>query len=221
MQGGDVSIWSQIFSFQTLIAATVSGIITVVGFYIKEHIDKRGSRRKYILDNGYVIHERLRDNLRDFLKEEPIFKYADVPSKASESLKNRAKASYQTYKVESKKDLFSALNEITLYSAAFDDFEKRLIPDIRKVSKLSIPPVQAIADKIEALFLDSKGDEQFFGELMQEELDPGYELTKYSASQKAYIEYKQEIYKQLFWIEMYPLLLKLQTKIERVVKLQL
>ena len=75
--GNETSFLDALLSWQTLIAAVVSAAITITGIYIKGQVERKSSSRKYILDNAYTIHERLHDNLRNFLRNDNREQFLD------------------------------------------------------------------------------------------------------------------------------------------------
>ncbi len=215
------ALTSQITIFQTLISGVISALMVIVGLFIKDYFERTNSRRNYIRDNGYLVHERLRDNLRGFLRSDS-YTFLLLPKKVSKEDRIMLNISYQSFEVGSK-EVFSHFNEITLYQQEFQYFEKSLLQDILKVSKLSIPRVQKVATEIEDLYDKTKaGDETlsniFIDEFMHSSRDINYQPT---TTQKSYFNFINEAHKKIFWIEVQGLLLKLEKEIERVVKLQL
>lgn len=208
--------FSQISTIQTLISAGVSAFFVVLGILIQQYFAKKNSTNNYIIDKGYGIHKRLRDNLRSFLRSD-VYRSLSLPNKVSKEDKIKLNSSFQSYLPE------SVWEEVTLYQDQFENFEKELIGDILKVSTLSVRRIQKIATKIENLYEQTKEGEDILNELFQEEFfntseDYARPLTD---KEKNYWRLKQEIHKKIFWIEAQQLLLKLETEIERVVRLKL
>lgn len=215
-----VVLMDQITSFQTLISAVISAFIVIVGIFIKDYLDGNRSKRNYIIDNGYGVHERLRDNLRGLLRSDS-YSWLMLPKNVSDEDKKVVNMSYASYK-NMKEDILQ-WNEVTLYGEEFKHFEKELISDISKVSKLSVPRVQKIASQIEDLYDKTKAEESTLNDLFQDELffsayEENRDLTE---SEKSYIQLVEETHKKIFLVEVQSLLLKLEKEIERVVKLQL
>ncbi|MEK7095178.1 MAG: hypothetical protein AAB917_00795 [Patescibacteria group bacterium] len=212
----------QINTFQTIISAGVSAVMVVIALFLKEYLDKKTSKRNYIIDKSYAIHERLRDNLRGMLQDIG-HSYYFLLKKVTKEDKSNVNMSYGTYELKSTKDVFSSFNEVTSYQQEFEYFRDTLLQDILKVSKLSIPRVQKIATKIEALYSQTMAGEEVLQDLFQDELQPrmthfGYKLSE---TEKSYTKFIQEAHKKIFLIEAQKLLQKLEKEIERVVKLRL
>jgi len=217
-----LTLLNQVSSFQTLISAVISACIVIIGIFITEFFNKKTSNRNYIIDHGYEIHERLRDNLKNFLRTEPYI-YIPISDKVSKENITDLNISYESFEKNFKKeDVFSNFHEITSYQLMFDDFQKLLIKDIIKVSKLSIPKVQKIATKIEALYDETKQEEELLSDGFQDDFIDVFEQgIQLNDVQKSYIKFIEESHKKIFWIRVNKLLLKLEKEIERVVKLQL
>jgi hypothetical protein len=215
-------IIGQISAFQTLISAGISALIAVLLFWGKAWMDKKNSHQKFIIDNGYKIHERLRDNLKGFLRDE-LHNVLSLPSKVSQEDRSKLKISYETYKKESQSKVFSNFNEVSLYQEEFLKFEKLLLKDIVKVSKLSIPRVQKVASKIEEVYDNTKFQEEFLNDTFHDAFMYNFRDidNPFNETEQGYITFIQESHKKIFWIEVQKLLLKLEKEIERVVKFHL
>jgi hypothetical protein len=219
-----ITTLSQISAYQTLISAVISAFIVIVGLFIKEYFERNRSRKNYIRDVGYATHERLRDNLRGFLRSDS-YVFLLIPNKVSAADEARLNMSYKNFEAGSRGGgVFSDFSEVTLYQQQFEYFEKTLLPDILKVSKLSVPRVQKVASQIEDLYDETKAEESTLSDLWQDELtwardgDMGPVITE---KERSYIQFIREAHKKIFWVEAQKLLLKLEKEVERVVKLQL
>lgn len=218
------TILSQLNTFQTLISGLISVLIAVVALFVKEHFDRKASKRNYIRDNGYAIHERLKDNLKKLLRSEPRGTFTSLPTKVSKDDEANVNMSFASYESRKKNDdIFSDINEVTLFQEEFESFEKDLLSDIKKVANLSIPSVQKIASSIEELYEQTKDEETVLSDLFHDEVGQriysiDHQLTGHEAG---YGKYIQEAHKKIFWIKAQKLLSSLEKEIERVVKLRL
>jgi hypothetical protein len=204
--------------FQTLISAVISAFMVILGILIKEYFDRNSSKRNYIRDKGYHVHERLRDNLRRFLRD-GIVASLSTPKKVRKEDEDELNISFSSFKKQFENGFFL---EITLYSDVFKDFEKDLLEDIRKVSKLSIPRIQKTASELEDCYEETKEGEAILSELFLEQFyDNGYDVDHViTPMEKTYTDYINEAHKKIFWIKASALLLRLERDIEKVVKLE-
>lgn len=204
-----------------LFSSIVTAYITARAVY---DFQEKKYRKEIVIEKNYNTFVNLRNNLKELFTEVAekydFWGYLAKNKKLLQDLENRLKTNFIEYtKKQEKEGLFCNYNKIELFLHYIKKFEKDFLGDISKVAVLSHPKIKKIATKIENIYLSTKKEECIFFESLQDELGQEKlenEINKYSG----YISFKKDAYWGECWLQILPLLKKLQKNLDNAVDLK-
>lgn len=204
---------------QIIISAALSLVAAVVAAYITHRFRNKEYKRDFIMERGYVTHERLLDNLRQFFNQPEIaydmYHYKERNVEKLKELGEISKISFASY----KEGQYSKWNNVEVYDRYIKTFTEQFRDDIYSLSKLSTPHVRSVAKKIIDTYDAYSRDAV---NMLDEGLQDAWDLKsdKFHEGGQAYMDRIFEAYWGRCWLEILPDLERLKAGVEEFVALE-
>jgi hypothetical protein len=201
-------------------AIIASLLLGLLNLFIPILNDRKKERKKFVIKENYDTFVNLLENLKDFFtdvtEEYDYFGYEKNNKKLKKDLLNRLKINFIEYtKKQEKEGLSCDYNKLEVYLYYIEKFEKTFLDDISKIAILSHPSIKKIVIRIENIYISTKKRESLLFESLEDEL--GHEEYE---NESGYINFKKDAYWGYCWLEILPLLKKLQNNLDKAVDLK-
>lgn len=214
----------EIIIINVIIPSCISIIIAYFTARATYYFKEKEHRKKFVISKNYDTFVNLRNNLKDFFtdvaEKYDFWGYLTKNKKSLKDMENRLKTNFTEYTKREEKEgiscVYNAVSKGVLYLDYIEKFEKIFLDDISEIAKLSHPDIKKITTKIENIYITTKKEECLLFESLQDELGERVLEDKYSG----YMEFKKCAYWGQCWLQILPLLKKLQNNLDEAVNLE-